>query len=192
MNIEIWYATGYYASDWVAIYPAGVTPTSSNYSQATISNGRVGGYNSSYSTTKPADDSSYHKTFTADGDTAQFYFHSDYSSNYYGYYAIITGVEKKYTGDKEYKVPTKEGSTLIGWNTKRDGTGKSYTSEKEILNNIHNIGETLYAQWKEAYTITFEPNGGSIEENTRVVLKGDKLDEPTNHLDMPSKDGILI
>ena len=46
---------------------------------------------------------------------------------------------------------------LMGWNTKPDGSGKSYT-DGETVNNLGNV--TLYAQWQAGYTVSFDANGG--------------------------------
>ena len=76
ITIDVWYSTensNYY--DWLAIYPAGVEPTYYNYNQATISNGKL--YGGQY-TSKPGDDTVYHKTYTVQGNTAQFYFQSNF------------------------------------------------------------------------------------------------------------------
>ena len=52
--------------DWLAIYPAGIEPTYSNYSSATISNGKLAGHGNYEDYTKPDDtDSTYHRVFTA-------------------------------------------------------------------------------------------------------------------------------
>ena len=166
ITIEVWYSTQGISYDWLAIYPAGVTPTSSNYSQATISNGRLGGGSS---TTKPTNQS-YHKVYTVEGDTAQFYFKSNASTNYYGYYAIIT---PNIIIDNEYQEPTREDYIFTGWNTEVNGSGIGYTNEEDILSNITNLDLTtdLYAQWRDAedYTITFNANGGTVSEPTRVI-----------------------
>ena len=53
----------------------------------------------------------------------------------------------------------KEGYTFIGWNTKENGTGISYTDE-QIVNIDNDL--TLYAQWLiNTYKITFDANGGT-------------------------------
>ena len=142
LSIEVWYSTEGESYDWLAIYPAGVKPTKDNYSLATISNGKLGGGSSTEKT--------YHKTFTVSGNTAQFYFKSDYSGTYYGYYAIIKANAPTYVGDTEYKESTKENKTFVGWNTKPDGTGQSFSNESEVKNNIlYFEGNTnLYAQYR--------------------------------------------
>ena len=47
---------------------------------------------------------------------------------------------------------------FMGWNTRPDGSGKTYT-DGETVNNIDNV--TLYAQWQAGYTVSFDANGGS-------------------------------
>lgn len=53
--------------------------------------------------------------------------------------------------------------TFAGWNTKKDGTGKSYKNKAEVQNLTSKDGGkvTLYAQWKKKkYTVTYKLNGG--------------------------------
>lgn len=57
---------------------------------------------------------------------------------------------------------TKTGYTFTGWNTKSDGSGKSYTDEKVVMNlTAEPDGEvTLYAQWTpNNYTVVYDRNG---------------------------------
>lgn len=57
---------------------------------------------------------------------------------------------------------TKTGYTFTGWNTKPDGSGKSYTDEKVVMNlTAEPDGEvTLYAQWTpNNYTVVYDRNG---------------------------------
>ena len=76
LTIDVWYSTESTSYDWLAIYPAGIEPSASNYASATISGGKLGG---GAKTTKAG---ATHKTFTIAGDTAQFFFRSDSSGNY--------------------------------------------------------------------------------------------------------------
>lgn len=58
----------------------------------------------------------------------------------------------------------KEGKVLVGWNTRQDGTGVSYTAIDTVgmLTTTDGAEITLYAMWGEnAATVTFEPQGGS-------------------------------
>lgn len=98
LDIEVWCSTENVSYDWLAIYPAGVTPSGSNYDQASISGGKLGGKSNSGSSAASKPSSS--KKFTVSGDTAQFYFKSDASVGNYGYYAVITGWDNA-TGSQE-------------------------------------------------------------------------------------------
>ncbi len=79
-----------------------------------------------------------------------------------------TAMKKKtYTYDKYYKLPvcsyTRRGYTFAGWNTKADGSGKSYDDGAKVKNlySTHKGTRVLYAQWKPIrYTIKYELNGG--------------------------------
>lgn len=57
----------------------------------------------------------------------------------------------------------KKGYTFAGWNTKKDGSGKTYKNKEKIKNLTSKSGGkvTLYAQWKKTkYTITYKLKGG--------------------------------
>ena len=57
---------------------------------------------------------------------------------------------------------TKDGYTFVGWNTKADGTGRSF-SNNEAANIATSNGETvtLYAQWLNGkYRVHYNANGG--------------------------------
>jgi uncharacterized repeat protein (TIGR02543 family) len=59
---------------------------------------------------------------------------------------------------------TRTGYTFTGWNTKKDGSGKSYKNAAQIKGLASADGDTvtLYATWKySAYTITYTLNGGT-------------------------------
>ena len=190
LNIEVWYSTQNTSYDWLAIYPDGVTPSTSNYSQATISNGKLGGGSANY---KPYDtNSSNHKIYTSQGDTAQFYFHSDGSKNYYGYYAMITGIVKDYVRDHEYQNPTKELSEFMGWNTEADGSGTTYLTENDIKNHMDELQDNtvLYAQWRDLnrYTVTFDANGGSVSPASKEIVEYDAIGE----LPTPTRENAVF
>ena len=59
------------------------------------------------------------------------------------------------------------GHTFSGWNTKKDGTGTSY-SDGQIVSGLTPEEDgivTLYAQWdSNTYTVVFDPNGGDLTE----------------------------
>ena len=185
LSVEVWFSTEGANWDWLAIYANDVTPTQSNYAQSI--SGKLGGGSSD---TKPSDsDPTYHRTFIVNGDTAQFYFRSDSGGNNYGYYAVITGISKKYSGDKEYKIPTRENYEFTGWSKNINGTGKKYNNESEIVSDIYTENlknqDKVYANWTPKYTITFNPNEGTVQEPTRSVISGNKIGK----LPVPTKAG---
>jgi len=64
-------------------------------------------------------------------------------------------------------VPTFAGYKFTGWNIKQDGTGQTYTAT--TIYSIPN-DTTLYAQWEaNSYTITFNPNEGTVTPNKQEV-----------------------
>lgn len=72
---------------------------------------------------------------------------------------------------------TKTGYTFSGWNTKSDGSGTSYTDGQSVKNltTTNKSTVTLYAQWKvNSYTITFNPNGGTVNPTSKTVSYGSK------------------
>ncbi|MBR3116598.1 MAG: InlB B-repeat-containing protein, partial [Bacilli bacterium] len=166
LKVEVWYSTESTTYDWLAIYSKGITPTSSNYSSSISGKLGGGGINN-----KPSDTSQYHKVFIVNGDTVQFYFKSDSSSEYYGYYAIIES-NIRYITDNDYKEPSKHNYHFVGWNTEENGTGTSYLDEEEVENNLLNIDDntTLYAQY-ESFSATF--NTGSTISQKMKTLSGD-------------------
>lgn len=62
---------------------------------------------------------------------------------------------KTYKYGTSYKLPSntfkKKGYTFKGWNTKKDGSGKSYSNKASVKNLTSKSGGkvTLYAQWKK-------------------------------------------
>jgi len=56
--------------------------------------------------------------------------------------------------------PTKAGFVFAGWNTLADGAGTGYNAGASYPANA-NADVTLYAKWAQAYTITYDANGGS-------------------------------
>ena len=66
---------------------------------------------------------------------------------------------------------TRDGYTFVGWNTKADGSGTSYTDMQEISLTRNT---TLFAQWKpyHEYYVTFDANGGEGEMEPQLFLYG--------------------
>ena len=83
----------------------------------------------------------------------------------YGVKTAITKNKYKYKGYK-----------FVKWNTKADGSGKSYTNGQKVSNLSSKNGDKikLYAQWEPVkYTIKFNGNGGkgSMNNITKVYTK---------------------
>lgn len=80
------------------------------------------------------------------------------------------------------------GKTFSGWNTKSDGTGKSYSPGGTYTTDAPLV---LYAQWGLAsYTVTFSANGGKWPDGTTAnksytVKHGQSVSPPSS----PSRDG---
>lgn len=64
---------------------------------------------------------------------------------------------------------TRSGYRFLGWNTKIDGTGTSYTDGQAISNLTSSAGGTVYlfAQWAQ-YTITYAANGGDTTPSAQT------------------------
>ncbi|KAK3582387.1 hypothetical protein CHS0354_023931 [Potamilus streckersoni] len=60
--------------------------------------------------------------------------------------------------------PTRDGYTLLGWNTKADGSGTEFVIDKTVLNATI----TIYAQWIETFTLTLDANGGEFGTKLKV------------------------
>ena len=76
---------------------------------------------------------------------------------------------------------TRKGYTFTGWNTKKDGSGKSYSNKSEIINltSVNGKNIKLYAQWKltfykinyvKGYTNTDNPSAYTMKTPT-ITLK---------------------
>jgi len=61
------------------------------------------------------------------------------------------------------------GYAFMGWNTSNDGSGMSYSSGAIYTDNSD---VTLYAQWVETCTITYDANNG--KDGTGVVVPGNQ------------------
>ena len=90
---------------------------------------------------------------------------------------------------------SREGYTFQGWNTAKNGSGTSY-DDKALVNNLTadpNGTVTLYAQWTaNVYTITFLPNGGSVNPTSKTFTIESTIDLPTPTKDSYVFDGWLV
>lgn len=72
---------------------------------------------------------------------------------------------------------TKTGYHFVGWNTKADGSGTTYTNRQSVLNLSSTNGATitLYAQWEtNAYSIGFDGNGHTGGSTSGMTMKFDE------------------
>ena len=87
LKVEVWVSTESASYDWLELRDVNGTKLTKDANGTAIgSSGKLGGDRSSQ---KPAKSQVFYIT----GDTVQFYFKSDSSGNYYGYYAIVTQAE---------------------------------------------------------------------------------------------------
>lgn len=79
---------------------------------------------------------------------------------------------------------TKAGYSFTGWNTQKDGSGKTFT-DKQIVSNLlthENATGTLYAQWTPTppiVTVIFHINNGGADETVKRVWASNNLEMKT-------------
>jgi uncharacterized repeat protein (TIGR02543 family) len=161
IQIDVWYSTESTSFDWLAIYPKGVTPDSGNSDKATISSGKLGDgreYEKKNAT---------HKTFTVNDDTAIFYFQSDSSSCYYGYYAVVSGEGNAFilnSGEVKQPTTTKVGYFFVGWTD--DANNQNVVKyAKDLSDFISDKDVTLYAvygDWTYYWDYTLDNTANTI------------------------------
>lgn len=104
------------------------------------------------------------------------------SFHMYNNETVYEGKEVTPTDRLSKNTYTRIGYEFAGWNTKPDGSGKSYADQAQIWNltdkNYDENGEgivTLYAQWKKAgSTLKIDPAGGSYQGKTGITaVKGE-------------------
>ena len=75
----------------------------------------------------------------------------------------------------------RDGYSLTGWNTRPDGTGKSFTDKQTVADLLthENAAGTLYAQWTPTppvITVVFHSNDGGADETVKRVWASNNLD----------------
>lgn len=76
---------------------------------------------------------------------------------------------------------TKAGYSFTGWNTRKDGSSRTFT-DKQIVGNLlthENAAGTLYAQWTPTppvITVVFHSNDGGADETVKRVWASNNLD----------------
>ncbi len=75
------------------------------------------------------------------------------------------------------------GKAFSGWNTKSDGSGTSYAVGASVTEDL-----TLFAQWDNVYTVTFNLQGHGDAIVAQNIINGGKVTEPT----APTADGWVF
>jgi len=82
--------------------------------------------------------------------------------------------------------PTRDGYTFDGWWTGSNGTGDNVLATTTFTATND---ETLYAKWTvSSYTVTFDPQGGSVTPDTTTVI----FDQSYGTLPEPTRDGCTF
>ena len=91
------------------------------------------------------------------------------------YSQVYFPTREKYANNNIYinsATPVKKGCKFLGWNTKEDGSGKTYQPGDLYDVNQDGGNATLYAQWEKAkYNINVKLNGGTLNDGTYNSLK---------------------
>lgn len=113
--------------------------------------------------------------------TAEKYYVRYNGNGYNKGLAPSSSIYRKYNDTVTISYPGsmgKSGYTFSSWNTKADGSGKSYAPGDKIKMPASDV--KLYAIWNETMlTVKFETNGGSKVQNQNVVYAG-FAKQPTN------------
>ena len=111
---------------------------------------------------------------------------NEYDVVYNGNGADSGSVDSQHvTYDKEFQLNknnfVRKNYDFKGWNTKADGSGKSYSDEQVVKNLVSSGTCTLYAQWEaQKYTVVFKGNGndgGSMPDQKISWDKPTKLNK---------------
>lgn len=83
---------------------------------------------------------------------------------------IIVVKNKKYGKLAKLPTPTRTNYNFVGWYSKKTG-GKKITNSKKVTKSSKH---SIYARWKNKYTVTFNPNGGNLasSKKTKSVTLG--------------------
>jgi len=94
----------------------------------------------------------------------------------------------------------KSGSTFLGWNTKPDGTGKTYAAASTISNYGTNEPLVLYAQWSNTaadnntYTVSFNAMEGYLENDKQSfkIAYGQNFADAIAEMPIPQRVGYIF
>lgn len=87
-------------------------------------------------------------------------------------YVAETDADGKYTilGPKEYNIKAPAGKVFKEWNGAPSGSATGHWVRKEVELTDHNW--TLYAQWADAVTVSFDLSGGEGDMSAFIMAKG--------------------
>lgn len=91
-----------------------------------------------------------------------------------------TGVKVRAYNDSDLGMPTREGYTFTGWNTKTDGSGTGFAVGSSV--RLDGEGNDLYAQWtadNHEYTVEFyyeDVNGNFVKNDDKTDNRTAKTD----------------
>ena len=95
-----------------------------------------------------------------------------YTVTFDPYLGSVSPTSKTVTYDSTYgslPTPTRTGYSFDGWYTSSDGGTKVTSATSVATASAH----TLYAHWTaNTYTVTFDPNGGSVSLTSKTVTYG--------------------
>ena len=86
---------------------------------------------------------------------------------------------EEYRYDKDY-FQLEEGNTATSYEPYQEYTSNTIVTKQE--------NHTLYAVWVPLYTVTFDPNGGTLQETTKEV----SYHEPYGNLPTPTREGYTF
>ena len=98
-------------------------------------------------------------------------------------------VEKGEQATIPSSTPTRNGYKFMGWSTSRNAQSAQYQAGAQFTPS-DNV--TLYAVWKQAFTVTFDPNGGSGRTQTREYTETSFTTPDPNELGFSNGDATFV
>ncbi len=165
LHVKLYYSTQSTLTDWVCVWEGNKANyiANRNYSSSKLGT-NTGKFGDGMKTTF---EQATLIEGDIDGDTVTFGFHSNASSAYYGYYAIVTNNGTLSTAGG-YEEPILTNMNFVGWADVNNTTLPTYTSEQEVVDAKIPDG-TVYAVY--GYNIEYDLNGGT----SSAIPNGTKL-----------------
>lgn len=165
----------------------GILPTSSRtgYTFRGWFTAASGGTQITATTTMPASNVTYYAQWTANTYTVNY--NANGGTGTTASSSHTYGVAKALTSNGF----SRTGYTFLGWSTSPSATTATYTNGQSVsnLSSTNGATVTLYAVWKvNSYTLTFNPNGGTVSETSRKVAQG----SPLGKLPVPTRPGYIF